>query len=69
MVANLQETVDVAMLKQLLYGHLKQSTVLAYDIAFYDRQDWTGRSQEAYDTLLGYTVSYTHLTLPTICSV
>eukprot|EP00969_Alexandrium_andersonii_P194643 8596477-Alexandrium_andersonii.AAC.1 len=54
MVANLQETVDIAMLKQILHGHLKKSTLLAFDMAFYERQEWDGRAQEAYDTLLGY---------------
>eukprot|EP00969_Alexandrium_andersonii_P256652 11346389-Alexandrium_andersonii.AAC.1 len=54
MVANLQEKVDIAMLKQILLGHLRKSTILAFDLAFFDRQDWTEKPQEAYDALLGY---------------
>ena len=42
------------MLKQLLLGHLRKSTLLQFDLAFFDRQDWTDKPQEAYDTLLGY---------------
>eukprot|EP00969_Alexandrium_andersonii_P345662 15278427-Alexandrium_andersonii.AAC.1 len=47
MVANLQEKVGIAMLKHILLGHLRKSTVLEYDIAFFERQDWADRSQEA----------------------
>eukprot|EP00969_Alexandrium_andersonii_P349711 15431670-Alexandrium_andersonii.AAC.1 len=54
MVANLQEKVDIAMLKQILLGRLRKSTILQFDLAFFDRQDWTEKPQEAYDTLLGY---------------
>eukprot|EP00969_Alexandrium_andersonii_P048612 2132456-Alexandrium_andersonii.AAC.1 len=54
MVANLQEKVDIAMLKQLLLGHLRKSTILAFDLAVFDRQDWTEKPREAYDALLGY---------------
>eukprot|EP00969_Alexandrium_andersonii_P244862 10819535-Alexandrium_andersonii.AAC.1 len=31
MVANLQEKVDIAMLKQILHGHMKKSSLLAFD--------------------------------------
>eukprot|EP00969_Alexandrium_andersonii_P303702 13426012-Alexandrium_andersonii.AAC.1 len=54
MVANLQEKVDIAMLKQLLLGHLRKSTTLAFDLAFFNRQDWTEKPQEVCDALLGY---------------
>eukprot|EP00969_Alexandrium_andersonii_P031673 1384189-Alexandrium_andersonii.AAC.1 len=54
MVQNLRGKVEIEMLKQILLGHLRKSKILEFDIAFFDRQDWTDCPQEAYDALLKY---------------
>eukprot|EP00969_Alexandrium_andersonii_P305544 13505942-Alexandrium_andersonii.AAC.1 len=42
------------MLKHILLGHLRKSTILAFDLAFFVRQDWTEKPQAACGALLGY---------------